>query len=599
MATWTQFDVIGWRALLPLGVVFAIERWPRAWHRALADTTWLHEVRARPFPRGLTVRSVLLGALVCVPLLVHLLATVGEEFPYGGDEGYHFSATRTFARHLVQAGPWLVGLTAALLVISRVYRRHLLTLAVAALWALSVRFGPEMTFARYPAGFYFLASPLNMLAEAAGAANPHVNNHVMNTLSVVAWLFLLRPVLVRRWPDLAAVVAGGILFYQPTVVTFFGGGGLEPWSIVLLLVALEAASSLPKENRWVAVLVAGAAAWIKEPAILFLPLVVALSLVEWHDLVPRLRRGTIPLSIAAATPFITYYFVRHTLELPRFYAVVPFDDLFSGSRAAEWIDRIHLQFGDTGMLLLAGLALFAVVGVVAHRHAVDDMRAHVLLALFTLGLILFFYIDVQGVPYTGYGRYLMFPYASITAAVLLSGRRLLERGRALAVMSIAVFVLACQAYPLAQTLALDLRPDYTRNAREWYRCLIRLPFRELAAQIPADESDAAVTSIRLVTITLDTQITPVAYPDVARRYRINPSIQRPEQVDCHCLADDEAVIAGFEFRTHFDGDAPADPRVAAAERVCVGQLERSCVRSTFERAPDGRLVGALGVGAGK
>ena len=585
-----------WWAIVPMAIAFAIERWPAWWHRALVGSRWWLEVRRRPFPGSPSIGSLAVGGVVCLPLLVHLVSTLGEEFPYGGDEGYHFSATRTFALHLVSAAPWLIGLAVVLAVLRRLHVRYLATVALAALWALSWRFAPEMTFARYPAGFYLLAAPLQMMSEIVGVSNPHVANHLVNTMSVPAWLFVLRPIIVRRWPDLPALLVGLILFFQPTVVTFFGGGGLEPWSLVLLLVALEASVRLPVADRWLAVLVAGSAAWMKEPAILVLPIVWAIAMVEWRGIVPRPRPGAIPLAIAASTPFLVYYRVRHTLEMPRFYALVSVDELFSSTRVFEWFDRMHVQFGDSGLILLAALSVIASAGIVVHRQNADFFRAHLVMIAGAVAMVFFFYVDLMGVPYTGYGRYLMFPYVLVASTAALAAQQLLDRGHGRLVITMAVFAFICQAQPLARTLVLDSSPDYARNSLEWHRCLIRFPFRQLARQIAAQNGGEAVTGIRLVTIALDAQITRVAYPDVARRYTITMSDQQPHEVNCRCALEAEAVIAGFEHRANFDAGSPGDPAVVAAERTCTSHLESTCRTVVFERDPAGVVVGGLGIG---
>jgi hypothetical protein len=388
-----------------------------------------------------------------------------------------------------------------------------------------------------------------------------------------------------------------LLFYQPTVLTFFGGGGLEPWSLIVLLVALEAAIKLPAEDRWVAVLVAGCAAWIKEPAILFLPVVWAISMVDWRETVPTLRGGAIPLGIVAATPFVVYYFVRQTVESPRFYALLPLAELASLARGREWFDRMHQQFGDTGLILLALLPVLAIAGLFVHRRAPGTLFAHILIVLLAIGLVVVFYVEVQGVPYTGYGRYLMFPYVAFAAALILFVERLIERGHARLTAVLVVLILACQARPLTATLALDFSPDYERNSLEWHRCLIRFPFRKLAREVATSPDGASIKRLRLVTIALDAQITRVAYPDVARRYAIVPTDLQPEQVDCHCRDATEAVIAGFEYRANFDAAIPNDPSVTAAEHVCIQQLQATCQRVSVEQTAVGTMAGALGVGA--
>jgi hypothetical protein len=211
-------------------------------------------------------------------------------------------------------------------------------------------------------------------------------------------------------------------------------------------------------------------------------------------------------------------------------------------------------------------------------------------------LIVFFYVDELGIPYTGYGRYLMFPYVLLGVAALLAVRRLLDRGRRAIVVAAALFVAACQAQPLAHTLALDFGPDYARNSLEWHRCLIRLPFRELVSRIPRDTDGATVQRIRLASLVFDTQITSVAYPDLERRYRITGVEQSPSQLDCRCHDPAEAVFAGFEYRTNFERGLPSDPAVVEAQHACEQQVVSTCKQVLFERDPAGVTIAALGVG---
>ncbi len=45
------------------------------------------------------------AALLCGIHLLHVVLTAREEFGFGGDEGYHLSATRAFAIYFIKAGP--------------------------------------------------------------------------------------------------------------------------------------------------------------------------------------------------------------------------------------------------------------------------------------------------------------------------------------------------------------------------------------------------------------------------------------------------------------------------------------------------------------
>ena len=84
----------------------------------------------------------------------------------------------------------------------RVGRGHATALFFAGLLGLSFIFPPHFVFARYPATFYLLAAPLNVAADVLQWRSPVLANHITNALSVPVWLFLLRPIFVRRWPDL-------------------------------------------------------------------------------------------------------------------------------------------------------------------------------------------------------------------------------------------------------------------------------------------------------------------------------------------------------------------------------------------------------------
>ena len=94
---WTQLDEIGWAGWLPLVLVFAFDRYATnfRWRRLALPPS------APPLiPLGAC-------AAICALLLAHVGITAREEFGFGGDEGYHLSATRAFALYFMRAGPFL------------------------------------------------------------------------------------------------------------------------------------------------------------------------------------------------------------------------------------------------------------------------------------------------------------------------------------------------------------------------------------------------------------------------------------------------------------------------------------------------------------
>src|SRR5436190_13320790 len=188
---WTELDEIGWLGWSPLVLVllfdlFPVEsfRWRRPSHTTDVD---------RP--------AVVAAAALCALTLAHLALTFREEFGFGGDEGYHLSATRAFAIYFLRAGPVLA---AALVVYGGLWFkrfRFAATVATALLLAGSYAFPASALFGRYPTAFYLLATPINVLFDVVHSPYPSTANHIVNTLSLQAWLFVLRPLIIRRWPD--------------------------------------------------------------------------------------------------------------------------------------------------------------------------------------------------------------------------------------------------------------------------------------------------------------------------------------------------------------------------------------------------------------
>jgi hypothetical protein len=208
-----------------------------------------------------------------------------------------------------------------------------------------------------------------------------------------------------------------------------------------------------------------------------------------------------------------------------------------------------------------------------------------------MGLVLFFFVDAMGVPYTGYSRYLAFAMVALCGGVFAMTHRISDRHLLIA---ISTMLAALQALPVARALALDFRPDYERNSMEWNGGLIRLPIRSLANRLPSLPGGDQVRRIRVVSFGTDLTSLPVVYPDLAARYELIRGDQGNS--DCRCVDNAEAVLAGFEWPAHY-GDTPdARARFAAVSTACVRLIATTCVAHATEDGPSGAAVGALGVG---
>lgn len=564
---WTQLDEISWAGWLTLALVAVFDH--------LGPTLrW-----RRPRPSMPAERTPLVVAVaICALLLAHLALTWREEFGFSGDEGYHLSATRAFALYFMRAGPLLSVVLVIYGVLLRQAVRYATTVAMAGLLAASYVLPESAMFGRYPAGFYLLATPLNVIFDALGSPYPYTANHVMNVLSVPVWLFVLRPLVIGRWPDWQVLPVALLIYFQGQALVYLGSTLIEPWSIVLLLLSLEALVVLPADERWVALGLASLAAAFKETPILLLPTVWILAFVEWRGLRPHLRPHALWAAVAAVTPFALYFLVRREAEVHRIVALAGAGEVWQPARLAEWLTNVTAALGVTGVAAVA--LLF-----------VGTLR-HVAWSLTTVGLVTFFFVDALGIPYTGYSRYLAFALVALSGAIFATTHRTTNR-RVLIAIPLVIAVL--QAWPVARTFALDFRPDYERNSLEWNGSLIRLPVRALIDKLPALPGDSPAR-IRMVTFDTDLSSLRVVYPDLAARYELRPEGYATSPEACSCLDEAEAVLAAFEWPAHL-GDRPRQ-RAAFDLRSssCVRQIEATCRAFEVEHHSGGAAVGVIGAG---
>src|SRR6476469_8759346 len=93
---WTQLDEIGWIGSAPLLVAALLEHF-------FPVPLW----RPRRPSQAADRSALIAAAALCAVIGMHLALTFREEFGFGGDEGYHLSATRAFAIYFLRAGPFL------------------------------------------------------------------------------------------------------------------------------------------------------------------------------------------------------------------------------------------------------------------------------------------------------------------------------------------------------------------------------------------------------------------------------------------------------------------------------------------------------------
>lgn len=565
---WTQLDEIGWIGWAALAVVAAFDllgprlQWPRlSWPAVAGD-------------RAATIAAASLSALV----LAHLALTFREEFGFSGDEGYHLSATRAFALYFMRAGPMLAVIVAMFAVLAFRRFRYASTVGVAALLAASYALPASPLFGRYPAAFYLLATPLNVLFDVVHSPYRYSANHVVNTLSLPAWLFVLRPLIIGRWPDWRVLPVALLVYLQSSALVYLGSPMLEPWAIVFALLSMEAIVALEPDRRWIAVPLCLAAICFKETMVLLLPTVWLLACVEWRGWRPALRPGSIALGIAASTPFLVYYAVRTQLTLPRGHALDADGAVWVQVRLVDWLGYVRAQVG-LGSIIAAAAAIVLTVAAAPLWSAT------------ALAIAVFFFGDPISVPWTGYSRFVAYSLLAVCGAVFATiYRRDLARR---SLMAICAAIALLQLPGTLATFALDFRPDHERNSLEWHGALIRMPIRSLASRIPTVPGGDQVRRLRVTAFATDLISLPVAYPDVARRYAFTNSLG---SWDCSCRANDEAVIGVFAWPANLGDSMTARLSFKQTSDGCVAQVESTCTSTSLERDRSGAPIGVLGVG---
>jgi hypothetical protein len=595
---WTQFSQLQWGIVLLLALTCCLELRP-GWFVPHGDgpaeetARPLDEIARRLFPPGLTWSSVLLGLAVCVPVFLHIVMTAREEFPFGGDEGYEVSASRQFALVLKSALPWLLGFAVVFGAIVRRYTRLTVSLLFAAMFVVSFRFPIYEAVARYPGTFYFLATPFNVVSEALHWKRAFFANHIVNALSVPAWLFVLRPILLRRWPDLLILPLAAALFAQKEVVYLFGGGqAIEPWAFVLLLLAIEALVTLPDAASWFAYFLIGCSFMTKEQSVFLFPLI-------WFVAVLRTGRGWIRQHLAAGlvvlAPFAVYYVIRRHADVVRQISFHEIGSAWQLERLWTWGHRVLGEFGAAGIIVPAAIAVYAIAGFWLLRDR-RLRQVHAVLVVAAAGLLALNFTEDQSLLWIAYSRFMLYPYFLCALLLLPLTVVLLRQNRTSAVVAMAAVIVALQAGPLAASLSLDLRPDYARNSLEWARVPIYYPVRALVEQMQQRPSASRVRVIRVITPGLDPIVAPVVYPDFRRRYAIEPSSMATPEESCACKTG-QAVFLGVQYRSGMALDEAADVTMPAVTSACVQRMHATCEDVLKAYHETGDLVGALGIPA--
>ncbi|MBV9557123.1 MAG: hypothetical protein JO254_08570, partial [Pseudolabrys sp.] len=342
-----------------------------------------------PAIRALRPTNVLIGSIIVVPLAASIVLGWNREFPFHGDHNFHIRQTIYFAHWWISpiaAAPLEVMPRALIensfrallsnplqLLTSRAtifavilaasagcYRWHRLGALILAVicftaWGLF----EHSIYYRYPGAWYFLAIPF--LAPAYLTHNLELAGRLANALAPLAWLFLLRPYFIGRWPDFRILPLAAFVLWQQDVLYFFDSSYLEPWAVIFSLLAVELLIVNGRAAAPVACLMVGIAAAFKEPPILALPF-VWLAGEPWRGTWTERAKLT-GAGLAAGFPFVLYFVARKSLTAAELAYNRPvslqFDLTQMKAYAVEYLHHMSLSF-DWGSRALAIVALVSI-----------------------------------------------------------------------------------------------------------------------------------------------------------------------------------------------------------------------------------------------
>jgi hypothetical protein len=591
--------------------------WPIALALAIGALAWFAPDFMMPEKRArdrLHVINVLIGLVALAPLLTDFAIGWRREFPFSGDSWFHVGQSYRMAfwwlspvasavvkaptlddvrgllaRPLLLMTSRVVVLAIIGVVAAMIYRRQRgAALAFAVVVVLVWGCAEATIFLRYPGARYLVDLPF--LGPAFALNDLELAGRLSNMSAALCWLFLLRPWLVGRWPDLQILPVALLLLWQKDVIYYFDSVYLEPWGVVFSLLAVEVLFEKGREAAPLACLLIGAAATVKEPFVLALPL-MWLAGAPWR----ATRREFIRLSAAAAAagiPFLLYYAARKNIPLADMESNrgVHFAVSMQGLEryAAEFAKQMSIAFPATsGVLAVAALAA-AVLMLWWARPGRRLAFACVLAAACLIAAV--FVFDINSQRWAGYFRFLLYSLPFLICGVMLLAQKL-QPHWALALSAAVALLQAPSAY---SALARSAGPPSGRNFVEHYDSPLVFPLRSLTSE--ARRAGVLRQGAPITANSIDNTLR--AFPGSGITY--GPV----GELYCKCEPAHPNVLALFIRFTNMsdfltDRAYPPDSRFGiwqitdARRQACLATLKQSCGH-VFSRVEAGELVGALG-----
>lgn len=552
------------------------------------------------FPQGVSTGKewfeiFMVSCIILAPYAFILVTSWTQEYPFLTDHTHHVMAT------IAANNFWLEHLPILLMVFPGIYIaeksggwKWWIILALVLFLLFGARNGIPSFFSRYPALGYFMALPFNFLAhimEWPTLLNVNRSSHIF---SIALWLFLFRPLIIKKWPDLSILPFAICIFFQKDLAYYFSSVFLEPWALIFLILALEYAYRNPNSPEFALYLV-GAASLVKEQAIFCFPFFLLL-LRPWKLSMRELARMAL-IAIIVIFPFAMYFQKRSAMQTWRHSTLGDFASIFSYERVDTYWHRLRAQFGDEGLFLLIVTGFFMVLLLVFSGKYRLMFLSFVAAGFFQ---IIYFFSDQISLSFTGYSRFSLVTLVFFASPMLQIGSYL-QTHRLKIILILATIFIACFQVPtFGPFLHSYVQSSVSRNFFEHYDGPYHFPIRKIIEESErrGDLSPAQPVEI-LFPLPTDRKsiefIFPMAYPNLHSRFKIMPNISS-EKPNCTCDLKNGAKIVLFVHYANLANNIPSAIVQDRDAKTCEKNMKKSCQNLRTEIA-EGSVLAMIGISA--
>lgn len=502
----------------------------------------------------------------------------GGEYPFSGDHD-HQSAAVVKAAEFWQGYGWpaLIIVGSAFYLTKQKRNAWLGIGFVGGVWIAASQITlPEFYFARYPAAFYFLTSPVQWFADAMGWANQINVLRLTNFLALPLGFVFLRRLSGLGPMSLASFAFAVFLFWQKDVLYYVNASYLEPWSLVLVALALEVQVKSSEVKPWLPLGLVGLAACFKEQAILLWPFF-------WFMNYRTLTKESVLVG-ATTLPFIGYYFYRLQNNVWRQFK---FDaGLLQTERLEQWGQRFFVQVGWSGIVVM--LAVSAWTGYLLFSQKEVKIKKIVFFSVMAaLVQFLFFFLDDTSKDWVGYPRFNLLLMAMLGVGLFyLPFEKFAKAKQIIFLITLGIMQLLAMPQALISMSLAEAKDSFT----EHYDSPQYYPIRELFRKAESESAGALQRGIalNLPTPQFHPQAIQFGYREFVKKYRFMKT-----DGGCQCKGAAELVLV--PVAVGLNQNKAASLAEEKKWQDCGEKLKTSCAKVFTSEISPGRVAGYLGV----